>query len=185
MDTYKAADFNKLGLTFFEKGDLENSSRYLKLAYKQWSEQSGILINLGLALMQKGMHEEAERCYKIAKKTGDIKTKRAAFKNLGFLYLWRGDWDAGWRHHDKRFLGEEFRKNQWRGEPLNGQPLIVWNDVGMGDAFQFIRYTKELMTGMKKIIFAVDKNQIEIIKNYLNWELFNVIDRDSVMPPPN
>ena len=103
-------------------------------------------------------------------------------KILVFLLLWRGDHHQGWHWHGRRFEGERFEKNQWRGDPLNGQTLTVWNDVGMGDAFQFVRYTVPLLQRGEKVRFAVAKSQISLFRDHLAWTLSEVIDRDKFLP---
>tara|TARA_B100001173_G_scaffold309009_1_gene320466 strand:- start:3356 stop:4243 length:888 start_codon:yes stop_codon:yes gene_type:complete len=133
--------------------------------------------------MQQGMDKAAERCYKIALNSKDIKTVRAANKNLGLIHLWRGEWEEGWLHHGKRYAGEPFERTQWKGEPLNGKSLIIWNDIGMGDLFQFVRYTKILIERGENIILAVDKSQINLVEEFLCWPL-KVIDRNEIIPPP-
>ena len=182
MNQELAAELNTAGLKSFEDGNLIDAIMSLKDSYLNWAEEVGILVNLGLAFMQLGLDCQAERCYRHALKSRDVKTKRAAYKNLGFVQLWRGEWELGWRHHGKRFMGEDFEKNQWRGDQLNGKPLIIWNDVGIGDAFQFIRYTKLLKQRGEKVIFAVDKSQLNVLKKHLRWEIEGIVDRDSIMP---
>ena len=77
----------------------------------------------------------------------------------------------GWQWHGQRFEGESFLENQWRGDPLNGQTLTVWNDVGMGDAFQFVRYTLPLLQRGESVRFAVAESQIPLFRDYLAWHL--------------
>ena len=93
-----------------------------------------------------------------------------------------GDHRQGWHWHSQRFQGESFEANQWRGDPLNGHTLTVWNDVGMGDAFQFVRYTLPLVLRGEKVRFAVASSQIQLFRNYLAWPLFDVIDRKTYSP---
>ena len=110
--------------------------------------------------MQQGLINQAERAYRLALRSDEQRVRRSAAKNLGFLLLWRGDHQQGWHWHGQRFEGESFEANQWRGDPLNGQTLTVWNDVGMGDAFQFVRYTLPLLQRGEKVRFAVAASQI-------------------------
>ena len=72
------------------------------------------------------------------------------------------------------------KQSEWRGDPLNGQVLTVWNDVGMGDAFQFVRYTLPLLQRGEKVRFAVAASQISLFRDHLAWELTEVVDRRSV-----
>ena len=154
----------------------------MKKAYRNLANEKGILVNLGLALMQKGLIDQAERAYRLALTSDERRVRRSAAKNLGFLLLWKGDHQQGWHWHAQRFEGESFEANQWNGDPLNGQTLTVWNDVGMGDAFQFVRYTLPLLQRGEKIRFAVTASQIPLFRDYLAWPLSDVIDRKDFSP---
>ena len=126
------------GLDWFAAGDPEAADILLRKAYRNLANESGILVNLGLALMQQGLVDQAERAYRLALRSDEQRVRRSAAKNLGFLLLWRGDHQQGWQWHGQRFEGESFETNQWRGDPLNGQTLTVWNDVGWEMPFKFI-----------------------------------------------
>ena len=132
--------------------------------------------------MQQGLVDQAERAYRLALHSDEQRVRRSAAKNLGFLLLWRGDHQQGWHWHGQRFEGESFEANQWRGDPLNGQTLTVWNDVGMGDAFQFVRYTLPLLQRGEKVRFAVAASQIQLFREHLAWPLSEVVDRKKCSP---
>ena len=84
MNHALAAELNSAGLKSFEDGDLTDAISSLKDSYLNWADEVGILVNLGLAFMQSGLDYKAERCYRRASKSRNIKTKRAAHKN----YFW-------------------------------------------------------------------------------------------------
>ena len=173
---------NSKGLDCFAAGDPQGADFLLRKAYKNLADETGILVNLGLALMQQGLVDQAERAYRLALNSDERRVRRSAAKNLGFLLLWRGDYRQGWHWHGQRFEGENFEKNQWRGEPLNGKTLTVWNDVGMGDAFQFVRYTLPLIQRGERVRFAVAASQVPLFRDHLAWPLTEVIDRRVFTP---
>ena len=173
---------NSRGLDFFAAGDPEAADFLLRKAYRNLADETGILVNLGLTLMQQGLDDQAERAYRLALRSEERRVRRSAAKNLGFLLLWRGDHKQGWHWHSKRFEGENFENSQWRGDPLNGQTLTVWNDVGMGDAFQFVRYTLPLLQRGEKVRFAVAASQIQLFRDHLAWPLTEVVDRKTCSP---
>ena len=180
MDDYcDPIECNSKGLNCFAAGDPKAADVLLRKAYRNLAYETGILVNLGLALMQQGLVDQAERAYRLALQSEQRHVRRSAAKNLGFLLLWRGDHQQGWHWHGKRFEGENFEANQWRGDPLNGKTLTVWNDVGMGDAFQFVRYTLPLIQRAEKVRFAVAKSQIKLFRDNLAWPLSEVVDRKS------
>ena len=153
---------NSDGLECFAAGDPAAAENYCDRPSRAYPMKKGILVNLGLALMQQGKVDQAERCYRLALSSDELRVRRSAAKNLGFLLLWRGDQQQGWHWHGRRFEGEPFKASEWRGDPLNGQVLTVWNDVGMGDAFQFVRYTLPLLQRGEKVRFAVAASQIAL-----------------------
>lgn len=175
-----AADANSAGLEHFAAGDSAAAELLLRQAYRLMPEEPAILVNLGLSLMQQALVEPAERCYRLALKSTDQRTRCSAAKNLGFLLLWSGQFAEGWHWHGQRFAGEAFEANQWRGEPLNGQALTVWNDVGMGDAFQFVRYTLPLVQRGERVRWAVDRSQIALFQQRLAWPLEQVVNRSTI-----
>lgn len=180
MNFEAAAAANQAGLDAFARADPDEAEQLLRKAYRLWASELGILVNLGLALMQQGRAALAERCYQLARQSPDLRVRRSACKNLGFLHLWRGEWQQGWHWHGRRFEGERFLATQWRGEPLNGRPLLVWNDVGMGDAFQFVRYTKPLVERGERVVLAVQTSQVALFRQQLCWPLEAVVDREQV-----
>ena len=173
---------NSKGLNLFAAGNPKAADILLRTAYRNLASETGILVNLGLALMQQGLVDQAERAYRLALKSDERRIRRSAAKNLGFLLLWRGDHQQGWHWHGQRFEGESFLANQWRGDPLNGKTLTVWNDVGMGDAFQFVRYTLPLLQRGERVRFAVSASQIPLFRDHLAWPLCEVIDRRAFSP---
>ena len=173
-------DCNTKGLESFAAGDPVAAETLLRQAFQGLPNELGILVNMGLTLMQQGKVDQAERCYRLALRSDELRVRRSAAKNLGFLLLWCGNRKEGWQWHGRRFEGEPFKKSEWRGEPLNGQMLTVWNDVGMGDAFQFVRYTLPLLQRGEKVRFAVASSQIALFRNHLAWELTEVVDRRKV-----
>ena len=173
---------NSEGLECFANGDPEAADTLLRKAYRNLADETGILVNLGLALMQQGLIDQAERAYRLALRSKECRVRRSAAKNLGFLLLWRGNHREGWHWHGQRFEGENFRATQWSGDPLNGKTLTVWNDVGMGDAFQFVRYTLPLLQRGEKVRFAVAKSQVPLFRHHLAWPLNEVVDRRECSP---
>jgi len=175
-----AAEANGLGLDRFAEGDPVEAARLLSHAYRLLADEPGVLVNLGLALMQQGRIEPAERCYRMALRSRELRVRRSAAKNLGFLHLWLGQFEEGWSWHGRRFAGEAFETTQWKGEPLNGRVLTIWNDVGMGDAFQFVRYTKPLIQRGERVRWAVHASQLAIFQKHLAWPLTDVVDRSRI-----
>lgn len=67
--------------------------------------------------------------------------------HLGILMLLQGDLTNGWREFEWRwkcnpFKSVEFMGPLWDGRDLTGKTILLRAEQGLGDLFQFIRYTK-------------------------------------------
>ena len=73
---------NRDGLEFFAAGDPSAAEALLQKAFKGLPQEKGILVNLGLALMQQSKVDQAERCYRLALRSDELQVRRSAAKNL-------------------------------------------------------------------------------------------------------
>ena len=64
--------------------------------------------------------------------------------NLAYLRLMMGDYEAGWRQHERRAILQSAVASTaaplWQGESLAGKTLLLWHEQGLGDSLQFVRY---------------------------------------------
>ena len=167
-------------MALFTQGHATAASRLLRQAYRLDPSEQGLLVNLGFTLMQQGLDQAAARCYILALNSDAVAVHRSAHKNLGLLRLWQGRWHEGWQHYRRRHQGHSFAAQEWQGDPLNGQQLTVWNDLGMGDAFHFVRYTLPLLQRGERLQLAVHHSQIALFSQHLAWPLEAVVDRDQI-----
>ena len=108
---------NSDGLECFAAGDARTAETLLRQAFQELPER-WILVNLGLALMQQGKVNQAERCYHLALKA--MNCGCAAVLPWLSAALAR-EHKQGWHWHGLRFEGEAFKASEWRGDSLNGQ----------------------------------------------------------------
>ncbi|WP_027797856.1 tetratricopeptide repeat protein [Paraburkholderia acidipaludis] len=72
--------------------------------------------------------------------------------SLAMLQLLRGDYENGLVNHEARWRGSpelagvpHFREEmRWHGEDLAGKTLFVWDEQGLGDALQFVRFVPRI-----------------------------------------
>lgn len=66
--------------------------------------------------------------------------------NLAETLLLLGQFDRGWREYRHRYgmphtqiLGRRMQLPRWEGQPLHGKTLLIHDEQGFGDTFQFLR----------------------------------------------
>ena len=85
MDDYcDPIECNSKGLNCFAAGDPKAADVLLRKAYRNLAYETGILVNLGLALMQQGLVDQAERAYRLALQSEQRHVRRSAARILGF-----------------------------------------------------------------------------------------------------
>ncbi|WP_263865150.1 tetratricopeptide repeat protein [Chromobacterium violaceum] len=109
---------------------------------------------LGLALREQGRDEEAGLAWE--RGLASAPDHRRLRQNLGYLQLARGDWAAGWAHHEARLESAVYPvlpSPRWQGESLAGRRLLVLFEQGYGDAIQFSRYLNPLLEqGVARVV---------------------------------
>jgi tetratricopeptide (TPR) repeat protein len=118
--------------------------------------------NRGIVLKTLGRLSESEASYRRA--IAFRPNFHLAQFSLGSLLLSIGRYEEAWRLYESRYEQEGnihhhsaavLRCPRWRGEPLAGKRLLVWQEDGLGDMIQFGRYLPLLKAqGVTHITFA-------------------------------
>lgn len=96
--------------------------------------------------------------------------------NLGCLYMLKGNYKKGlelleWRfEYDgmiKKFR-ERFDKPHWMGQSLTGKKLLVYNEQGMGDAIQHVRYLPQLKAKGAYLIGEFQEELVPILSGFFD-----------------
>lgn len=95
--------------------------------------------------------------------------------NLGLARLACGDLTEGWSGYEQRFLTKmlqpprDIRLPQWRGEPLNGRRLLIWDEQGIGDQIMFGSCLEALADSDGRIVVEVDRRLIGLFARAFPW----------------
>ena len=119
--------------------------------------------NLGAALMSVLQEDEAAVVYRRALRMEP--TSPEYHKNLGTCGLKRGDFSEGGREYEWREEQAAWKwkrvfpgKIRWDGAaPIDGRTFLVHFEQGIGDTFQFMRYTSVLKRRGARVIFECQK----------------------------
>ncbi len=130
------------GLLAFTGANFAAAERAYRRALQLSPTHAEARNNLGNTLLELGRAREARRCFEHV--LAAVPDHPQARWNLGFTQLLLGDYAEGWRNHEWRLqqAGRQrsFAMPRWDGRPLEGAPLLVWNEQGLGDAIQFARF---------------------------------------------
>ena len=100
-----------------------------------------LLVN---AIRPQGKIEETRRIQEMLVETspGDL----SARFNLAETLLLLGEFDRGWREYRYRYrlahttrIERKVQRPRWDGEPIAGKTLLIHDEQGYGDTFQFLR----------------------------------------------
>ena len=132
------------GMTLLGQGHILEAEQALGRAVQINPDHGMSHYGLGLVSAEQGELENAlaqvERALKHAPQSADLRYDRAR------LLLQLGDFERGWSEFECRWkvTGAEVRafpQPLWNGAPLNGRTILLHGEQGIGDVFQFIRYT--------------------------------------------
>lgn len=141
----RAEHYNSLGNALFQQRRDEEATACYRRALELDPEYAMAHTNLANALLREGRREETIRHYQRAVELDP--QSAGGHYNLALAYLREGRYGEGWREHEWRWDFRELRLRrrnfaapQWRGEPLDGETILLHAEQGLGDTLQFVRY---------------------------------------------
>lgn len=134
-----------LGTIALLSGDVHKSAAWYRRARSLRGDDPESCISLAWAFRFFGRPKEAMACLRRALELNPH-CGEARFA-LAIEHLAMGDYRRGWAAYESRFdmkfervQWKRRRQPQWRGEPLNGDAILLHAEQGFGDTLQFIRY---------------------------------------------
>ncbi|OAN44022.1 hypothetical protein A6A04_09070 [Paramagnetospirillum marisnigri] len=140
--------------------------------------------NTGLILRAQGRLAEAVAAYDLAVELAPanavIRYGRAQAR------LESGDFAGGWRDHEARFVGgialaRHESRPRWDGEDIQGKPILVWAEQGLGDSMQFCRYLPILAQRGAQVVFEVQPPLERLCRQSLPG--MTIVARGQPLPP--
>ena len=127
----------RLGLALHAAGHFDDATARLREALSMAPDHADTITALGNALGAAGDIDAAIRLHRAAI---GVRPDGAGYHvNLAYTLLRAGQWPEAWSEHEYR-TGRPAIANPWNGEPLNGRPLLLRHEQGLGDVIQFCRY---------------------------------------------
>jgi len=119
-------------------------------------------INAGMTFKAAGQLVQAEACYRQAIGLDDPRNVALAHFNLANLLLLQGRWAEGFAEYEWRLrLPDSLRQPPaapaWSANHPRGTRVLVWNDQGIGDAIQNLRFVARIADQGHRVFVLVQE----------------------------
>lgn len=141
--------------------------------------------NLGVAYQCRGLYERALSSLNQAIKNRPEFVEAHWYKS--FICLLIGDYALGWDEYEWRLrqkanIPRPFLQPVWDGAPLNGRTILVHDEQGYGDTFQFVRYLSLVKAMGGRVVFECHSKLSAILKGLEGYD--EIVERESPHEEP-
>jgi tetratricopeptide (TPR) repeat protein len=135
-----------LATLFEEQGRFEEAAMLLEDGVRRHPTNARVWNNLGVKRLALRETARAIECFERAMALDP--TLASARLYTGIARLLSGDFERGWPLYEARWEAVPALAaarpagpaREWRGEALDGAPILLYAEQGLGDALQFVRY---------------------------------------------
>jgi Flp pilus assembly protein TadD len=162
-----AGAYYNLGILYEEQDRFDTAISNYMHAVRFNPEHAMAYNNLGNVFKKQGRIKEAIESYTsailIEPDNADIHLNRS------IALLLSGSYKEGWEEYEWRkkiieYPEYVFTKPQWNGGPLDNRTVLVYEEQGFGDIFQFARYLPLLKAQSVHVILACHKELFPVLK---------------------
>ena len=176
----------KLAHILEQRLEFTEAEQLLRRALELQPDDSVAFNSLGNVLLAIGRAEEAMPAYDQAIRLGG--DDPVVYYNRGHARLVLGDLAEGWEDYEYRWLWKGFPRQRpafaqpaWTGDDLKGRTLLVYNEQGLGDTLQFVRYLRVLADRGARVVFAEPAELKSLIGDLAG--ACRVLDTTQPLPP--
>jgi hypothetical protein len=108
--------------------------------------------------------------------------------DLAEILLQLGEFERGWREYRHRYrmphtssLERKIQCPRWDGQPLQGRRILIHDEQGFGDTFQFLRFVPQVEQRGAHVILQVHPELLGLARTLHGY--IQLIARDRVPPP--
>ncbi len=172
--TDKRKAYNNLGVALTRLGRLKDAAEAFKKSIDLDPLYHEAHNNIGETYKFMGEYDRALESYEQAVRL--FPEFVPARWNRSMLYLLKGDFEKGWAEYEWRWQRPNTPKRKidagmpWDGGPLYGKTLFVYEEQGMGDTLQFIRYLPLLKALGGHVIFEVLTPMIRLLESFKGFD---------------
>jgi Tfp pilus assembly protein PilF len=175
---------NNLGNALQAQGMLEEAAACYRRAFHHKPDYARAYDHLGLVLQAQGRLEEAVECHDQALRLAPSLAEPHLHRAMAWLQL--GDFARGWNEYEWRWRcrangSRSFDQPVWNGDPLEGRTILLHTEQGLGDAIQFIRYSRLVKQRGGCVIVACQQPLARILASCTGVD--GVIEEGAPLPP--
>jgi len=159
MTTPNASDPLQAARTAIDRGQLEVAENLLRRVVSAGASLRALLM---LAQVLRAQGKIAE-CCELQIKLVELRPGNLVFRfDLAETLLLLGQFERGWREYKYRYslpttieLARKVQRPRWAGQRLEGKTILIHDEQGFGDTFQFLRLLRNVREYGGRIILQV------------------------------
>ncbi len=157
-----------IGFNFRRAGNDEEAEKYFDKISSDKKSKAILFTNIGVEKMGRGFVKEAIEYFELALQYSD-EYPEIHYNNSHALLI-TGNLGEGWKEYEwrkkrKEYYPREYSKPELKpGMPVKGKKILVFDEQGLGDSIQFIRYILKLKEEGAEIILECNKKLHRIFK---------------------
>jgi tetratricopeptide (TPR) repeat protein/glycosyltransferase involved in cell wall biosynthesis len=174
--------FINIGNIYNQLGDGNKAKLFFDKVSNSNETKAIVFTNIGVSKMGQRLVDEASQYFNIALQFEP--ENPAIHYNNAHALLIKGNFDEGWveygwRKKRKEFFPREFSKPELKsGMDVNGKIILVYDEQGLGDTIQFVRYIPMLQKLGAIVIFECNKMLLGLLKEHAAGAKMIGRDRD-------
>ena len=164
-------------------GDDEEDEEQLRAGLAREAGSSLLLAALGQSLIGQGRLDEGLACCRaVLKVDPNHQEARLARGRANFL---AGRYAIAWPDRYRQVKGLDRRPkgtsgNEWQGQDLAGQSILLYGEQGLGDVIQYARYAPLVAEGGARVVVACKPRLVDLLRRIPGID--KVVPNDQ--PPP-
>ena len=166
--------YNNIGVALSKLGQLEESVINLKESLRLDPNYAEAYNNLSETYKFLGQYDNA---LKSSQKAVSLNPNFVAARwNQSIILLLHGDLQTGFKEYEWRWQRPQSQKRlfdtgtTWQGQPLEGKTIFVYEEQGLGDTIQFIRYLPYVKNIGGRVIFEVVPPLVRLVQSFKGFD---------------
>ncbi len=160
----------KMGLVYNALDERDNAIWAYTMSIRNNPQNVGAYNNLGTIYLVENRIEQAVEYFSHAQSIHSDDAPSGW--NLAKCYFLQGELRSAWKKYYHRwsvfgahYMSRSFQKPEWRGEDISGKTILLYNEQGIGDHIQNIRFISRLKKCGARVIMETHPSVTDLFTN--------------------